>query len=203
MPESATKESHPIERELFKSTALAVIFGMEWQSLALRLGQSPALARDLLAAHHSTYRPFWQWSDAAVDSAVLTGAISTTFGWTLHISEGFNSRSVRNFPMQGNGADMMRIATFLAIERGIEVCAPVHDAFLICARLDDLDDAVAAMRTAMAEASRIVLDGFMLKTDATVVRYPDRYSDPRGQVMWNRVWEIIDRKTGSQACAAA
>jgi hypothetical protein len=40
VPESATKESHPIERESFKSTALAVIFGMEWQSLALRLGQS-------------------------------------------------------------------------------------------------------------------------------------------------------------------
>ena len=58
--------------------------------LALRLGQSPAMARDLLAAHHATYRPFWQWSDAAVDSAVLTGTISTAFGWTLHITESFN-----------------------------------------------------------------------------------------------------------------
>jgi DNA polymerase I-like protein with 3'-5' exonuclease and polymerase domains len=114
VPESATKESHPIERESFKSTALAVIFGMEWQSLALRLGQSPALARDYLAAHHSTYRLFWQWSDAALDSSVLTGAISTTYGWTLHISERFNSGSVRNFPTQGNGADMMRIAACLA-----------------------------------------------------------------------------------------
>ena len=75
----------------------------------------------------------------------------------------------------------------LATERGIEVCAPVHDAFLICAPLDRLEDDVARMREAMAEASRIVLDGFEIRTDATIVRYPDRYMDPRGAVMWDRV----------------
>jgi hypothetical protein len=202
-PAAATKESHPIERELCKVTSLAVLYGMEQRSLAQRLDCPPALARDLLAAHRATYRTCWRWSDAAIDHAVLTGSISTVFGWTLHTAEGFNPRSLRNFPAQGNGADMMRIAACLATERGIEVCAPVHDAFLICASLVDLDDAVAAMRTAMADASRIVLDGFTLKTDATVVRYPDRYSDPRGRVMWNRVWEIIGRKTGSRAWAAA
>ena len=35
------------------------------------------------------------------------------------------------------------------------------------------------MRAAMAEASRIVLDGFELGTDVYVTRYPDRYMDPR------------------------
>jgi hypothetical protein len=203
VPADATKESHPTERELCKMTSLAVLFGMEWRSLALRLDRPPAQARDLLAAHRETYRTFWRWSDAAVDHAVLTGSISTVFGWTVHVVEGFNPRSLRNFPVQGNGADMMRIAACLATERGIEVCAPVHDAFLICAPLDALDDAVAAMRAAMAEASRTVLDGFALETDAAVVRYPNRYGDPRGRVMWDRVWKIIDRKTGISAWAAA
>ena len=35
--------------------------------------------------------------------------------------------------MQANGAEMLRLACCLATERGIEVCAPVHDAVLICA----------------------------------------------------------------------
>ena len=33
--------------------------------------------------------------------------------------------------MQANGAEMLRLACCLAIERGVKVCAPVHDAILI------------------------------------------------------------------------
>jgi hypothetical protein len=47
----------------------------------------------------------------------------------------------------------------------------------------------------MAEASRIVLGGFELRTEAKIVRYPDRYMDRRGMVMWNRVFELIKRRT--------
>ena len=88
---------------------------------------------------------------------------------------------------------MMRLAACLATERGIEVCAPVHDAFLICAPLDRLDEDVAAMRAAMAEASRIVLGGFELGTDVSITRWPDRYMDSRGRVMWDRVMGLLDQ----------
>ena len=49
------------------------------------------------------------------------------------------------------------------------------------------------MQAAMAEASRIVLNGLELGTEATVVRHPDRYMDERGTVMWNRVMALLDR----------
>ena len=61
------------------------------------------------------------------------------------------------------------------------------------ARLDQIDETVAGMRAAMAEASRVVLAGFELRTDFKIVRWPDRYMDPRGAVMWARVWELLDR----------
>ena len=89
--------------------------------------------------------------------------------------------------MQANGAEMLRIACCLATERGVEVCAPIHDAVLICAPLDRLDEDVARMRAAMAEASRAVLAGFELGTDVVEVHYPERYMDPRRRVMWDRV----------------
>ena len=95
--------------------------------------------------------------------------------------------------MQANGAEMLRLACCLATERGIEVCAPVHDAVLICAPLDRLDADIAGMRAAMAEASRIVLKGFELGTDVAIVRYPDRYSDKRGVKMWNEVTSLIEQ----------
>jgi DNA polymerase I len=194
VPEDATKESHGPQRELFKVCALGVQYGMEAQSLALRIGQPPIVAVDLLRAHRETYRTFWRWSDAAVDYAMLNSSLHSAFGWHVHVDENSNPRSLRNFPMQANGAEMLRLACCLATEREIEVCAPVHDAVLICAPLDRLEDDVIRMRMAMAEASRIVLDGFEIGTDAIIIHHPDRYMDKRGRVMWDRVLSLVTRE---------
>jgi DNA polymerase I len=191
VPNDATKATHGAQRELFKQCMLAVQYGMEWQSLALRTAQPGIVARDLLRAHHQTYRRFWEWSDAAVDHAMLMGVIHTVFGWPLRIGERSNPRSLRNFPMQANAAEMLRVACCLATERGVEVCAPVHDAVLICAPLKQIEGDILTMRTAMAEASRFVLAGFELSTDVKVTRWPDRYMDPRGRQMWDRVCSLV------------
>ncbi len=191
IPRDGTKTTHGPTRELFKQCVLAVQYGMEADSLALRIGQPPVVARDLLRAHRQTYRKFWRWSDAAVDFAMLSGCLHTVFGWQVHVDANPNPRSLRNFPMQGNGSELLRLACCLATERGTEVCAPVHDAALICAPLDRLEDEITAMRATMAEASRIVLGGFELRTDATIICHPDRFRDPRGTVMWDRVLELI------------
>jgi hypothetical protein len=95
--------------------------------------------------------------------------------------------------MQANGAEMMRIAAMLATEAGITVCAPIHDAFLIEADLADLESAVAEMREVMAEASRKVLNGFEIRTDVEIIRYPDRYRDERGAQMWRIAIEQLER----------
>jgi DNA polymerase family A len=191
VPDNATKATHGPTRELFKQCVLATQYGMEAEALALRIGQPPVAARDLLRAHRETYRTFWRWSDASVNVAMLRGIIWTAFGWPLRIGAESNPRSLRNFPMQGNGAEMLRIACCLATERGIEVCAPVHDAVLIMASIDRIEADTAAMRAIMAEASQTVLAGFELGTDATITRYSHRYSDGRGAVMWDRVCKLI------------
>ena len=56
---------------------------------------------------------------------------------------------------------------------------------LIAAPLEQLDHDIERMREAMALASRIVLDGFEMRTDVNVIRFPDRYQDPRGDVMYS------------------
>jgi DNA polymerase-1 len=118
------------------------------------------------------------------------------FGWTFHVEGTVKPRSLRNFPMQANGAEMLRLACSLTTEFGVRVCAPVHDALLIEAPLDELEATVAKTQELMAEASRVVLDGFELRSDAKVVRYPHRYVDDRGERMWNTVWRIVDRLEG-------
>ena len=75
----------------------------------------------------------------------------------------------------------------------------MHDAIMICAPLDRLDQDIATTRDCMAEASRAVLDGFELRTDVSVTRYPDRYMDERGEIMWRRVCELVDDRTERKA----
>jgi DNA polymerase I-like protein with 3'-5' exonuclease and polymerase domains len=203
VPADATKQTHGPTRELFKQCVLAVQYGMQADSLAARIGQPPVVARDLLRAHRETYRAFWKWSDAAVDHAMIHGSLHTVFGWTVHVGDNVNPRSLRNFPMQGNGSEMLRLACCLATERGIEVCAPVHDAVLICAPLERVEDAIADMRAAMAEASRIVLSGFELRTDVLRIRHPDRFEDPRGLRTWRHVLDLIGRRSSARLLTEA
>ena len=99
------------------------------------------------------------------------------YRWTLHIGPDFNPRSLRNFPMQANGAEILRLACCLATERGVAVAGPVHDALVIVAPLDRLAEDAAVTEDAMREASRIVLSGFELAADVKIVQWPDRYMD--------------------------
>jgi hypothetical protein len=191
VPADATKKSHPREREQFKVCALAVQYGMGEQSLSRALDQPPAMARELLRLHRQTYPVFWRWSEAAVNHAMLRGWLQTVFGWRVHVGPRANPRSLANFPMQANGAEMLRLACCLATEREILVCAPIHDAVLVEGPADGIEYVVAETQTAMSEASRVVLSGFELRSEAKIVRHPERYTDPRGERMWEMVMAIL------------
>jgi hypothetical protein len=196
VPPDATKETHAREREQFKVVSLGVLYGLSADGLARKLGLPPCAGRDLLRMHRETFRRFWEWSDRVEAVALLTNRMRTVFGWTLHLGPDANPRSVRNWPMQAHGAEMMRLAACLATERGIVVCCPVHDAFLIEAYTDRIEVETERMRACMREASELVLPGFPLRTDAKIVRYPERYSDPRGRHMWELVGRLLDEDEG-------
>ncbi|RXZ43126.1 DNA polymerase [Crenobacter cavernae] len=190
-PPDATKASHATIREQYKACTLAVQYGMQEESLARRIQQPPIYARELLRQHRRTYSQFWLWSDGVLDYALTHRRLWTVFGWTLHVAGAVNTRSLRNFPMQANGAEMLRLACCLATEAGIRVVAPVHDALLIEAPLDELEAETERMQALMREASAAVLDGFELRSDAKLICSPERYEDERGAVMWQLVQELL------------
>jgi len=191
VPDDATKKSHAQERDLFKACVLAVQYGMGEVSLALRIGKPVAQARQLLQLHRQTYPRYWAWSDSAVNRAMLLGSLHTVFGWRVHVGPEANPRSLANFPMQANGAEMMRLACCESTEGGVVVCAPVHDALLVEGPADRIGEVVAQTQAAMRHASEVVLSGFPLRTEAKVVLYPDRYMDARGQTMWDTVMGLL------------
>ncbi len=193
VPASATKSSHKTIREQFKACVLATQYGMGPESLAYRINQPLARARQLLDLHKRTYKRFWVWNEGVLNQALLSGQLWTTFGWQLFVDNYPNSRSLGNFPMQANGSEMLRLACIRLIADGIRICAPVHDALLIEAPLASLKDAVKHTQAVMKQASGIVLGGFTLESDAKIIRSPDRYMDERGTEMWNLVMAQLGR----------
>jgi len=187
VPKDATKKSHKVERERFKQCALAVAYGMGAKSLALKLNQPIPYSEELLALHKRVYAKFWRWNEAVVASAMGSKRISTVFGWNMVVSKRNSIPALSNFPMQANGAEMLRLAIIHAQNAGVSVIAPVHDALLIEAPIGDIQSAIDRTSQAMIRASREVLDGFELRNDVEVISFPDRYMDERGQVMWDEI----------------
>ena len=87
---------------------------------------------------------------------------------------------------------MLRLACCMVVDEGIKICAPVHDAILIEAPLSELEETIRLTKSLMSDASAIVLDGFRLRSDADVTRYPERYMDSRGKKMWFAIQELLE-----------
>ena len=128
-----------------------------------------------------------------IDHAQLRGELQTGLGWKWQVLGTDSINSISNWPMQSNGAEMLRIACCLATERGIEVCTPVHDALLVQAPVEAIQEVRAATKECMEEASAIVLKGARLKIGIDdPVAYPARFSDARGVEMWRTLTQLLE-----------
>ena len=172
---------------------LATQYGMGAEALALRLKQPLLRAKQLLKAHRQVYKQFWDWSDQFYNRAVNSNRACTVFGWNLRVKPDLNPRSLRNFPMQANSADMLRIACVLIAQKNIQICAPVHDAILIESTIENIERDVEVTQSCMREASRILLNGFELNSEAEIFKYPHRFLSATSEEFWHQVMAIKDR----------
>lgn len=186
-PDGATKATHCGIRNICKIALLGMNYGMQPRSLAAGTGLSLVEARALHRQLKQVYDQFQEWSRRVVNTGLLRRELSTYFGWRAEVVAASKTTTLQNFPAQAHGAEMLRMACNLIVEDGIELCCPIHDAVLVEADVDEIDVVVARTRADMAEAGRAVLGGFEVRSDAEIIRFPDRYMDPRGVKMWNLV----------------
>lgn len=199
-PTGATKASHKEIRSRCKQIVLGVGYGMGAESLALGAGIHKVEANGLLNSHKMTYRVFWKWAEANQMRALMGEPLVTPLGWKIQLRRDPdpNDRSLLNWPMQSTGADIMRLAACMLTEAGIEVCCPIHDAFLVRFSLAQEIDVIARTTKLMVDASKIVMGGHACRVDTEIVRYPDRYMDERGEVMFGRIMTLLDMLRAKQ-----
>jgi DNA polymerase-1 len=211
IPRDATRQAPGIEaiRDRLKVLCLAAQYGMQTSTLSTRLGVSHIEAHEMLLHHRGLLSQYWHWSEDWLHHSLDSGTMRTVFGWecTTGIVE-FNERSIRNFPVQAGCADLFRLAYVWGTRRGLTLIAPVHDAVLLESTEDRIEADVALMQEIMRRASRVILnpsaDGTIeLRTDAKIIRYPDRYTDSRGTELWETVLKLLAERRERMAAAAA
>ena len=165
----------------------------------LRTGMTRSEAHEILARLRARFHRFYDFVHSVGDHAGLNLEISTCFDWRLKCPSGSNPRTIRNFPMQAAGAMILHTACLLAERRGVEIVAPIHDAFVAQCDVREVEDVSAALDRVMRDASAVVLRGYELPTDCQIIRPGERYFDKRGEAMWETVTRAVGQAGAGDA----
>jgi DNA polymerase I len=174
-----------------KSLQLGVNYGMGVPSLARGLDRHPIIASTIIQLHKQTYSRFWEWRESMVQEAMLARQMETVFSWPLYLTSAPNKRTLYNFPMQGNGAEMLRLAAVRLCDAGIVPNMLVHDAVLL--EVDDKEQIAHAIEI-MKSAGRDVCNGLEIGADKDqMLEHGSRYADKRevAEDMWSTIIETL------------
>jgi DNA polymerase-1 len=178
------KAESPAVRQQMKALQLAILYGMSVPSLAKGLNRHPLIASDIIERHKRRYPRFWQWRAEQTRAAMLDRRMTTQFEWPLYISNSPNERTLYNFPAQGNGAEMLRLAAVRLCDARLVPSMLIHDGLLIEATCEE---EITAAIDIMRSAGRDVCNGFEIDVDIDqMLRSGARYRDkrPLAQKMW-------------------
>ncbi len=179
MPVGGSKQEYAAQRAAAKAANFLTIYGGGVAKLAATIRSTEAFANNLLTIHRRRYPRLWKWADGMVSKGRYLSEICTLYDWKMRVLEATKDTTIRNFCVQANAAEMTRLAVCMAIEDGVSVCGPIHDALLIVAPGAEIDDAVAAAQGAMSRASHLVRAGFETRTDVQVARFGEELADGR------------------------
>jgi hypothetical protein len=204
-PSSATKSTHGQLRDRYKTGLLLIQYCGQNETLAARLGISSFEAQEMINQHHELFPVYWRWAEDWLAHALNTGVMWTPFDWQCRtgITE-FNSRSIMNWPVQSCAAEILRITCIWADRYDLQIVAPVHDAVLLESSIEQIEADVKLLEEIMRRSGCIVLNPDNdpaicdLRTSATIIKYPERFSDPRGEALWQHVLELLDEYEAEQ-----
>ncbi len=140
IPPDGTKDTHKIERDIFKNTYLGILFGMTKFGLAFKLTNDTGRewtedeAQEQIDIFEDLFPVYMEWKRDLIESYMEGGIIKLPCGWRMY-SDNDNPRSVANVPIQGFGASVMRKAVDLAEAKGIATLFTLHDAIYIEGRV--------------------------------------------------------------------
>lgn len=190
VPANATKESHRLEHEKFKAVVLGVNYGRTKHGLSKVLDLPVGECEKLLRGYRKAFSAYAQWQKHVRVLMFGYGRLWVWDGWQCGLGIRPNPRSVGNWPIQSTGAVLLRLAIVLVGRKGVRIIAPVHDAIMVEAREEEIDEHVCLAKEAMDEACRAVLGG-VIRTEHQIIRASGCYYDEKGKKLWDIICDFM------------
>ena len=206
------KSRFALERARLKGVLLGVLYGKSVYTVGRDCGITVGEASKLLRLHKQLFPQFWLWIEWMVNESLATRRIATKMGWTRWLrtkkdrdkfkEEGTHKRianSLQNFPEQSHGAEMLRLALIYATEKGLGICAPLHDAIFAVAPANQEEWAVKTLTECMERAA-VEIIGVKIPIEMFVIPYPDRYEPdkPMAVTVWQKMLASLERAERSE-----
>ena len=177
-------DKHP-KRDVFKTVCLQLQYGSGTRSIAQRLRTTFDEANLFVNHHKRVFSKFWDWGEGNENHVLASWKLETKFGWQYQLKigsaprvhgeqDGFSLNTLRNWPCQAAGCEMLRLAVIMAHEKGLEIIAVVHDCIIIHCQKDKAAEHDKLLEECMKEASIQVI-GCDTRTEKKQINYPDTF----------------------------
>ena len=211
VPSDATKKSHPVTRQNFKAVQLGIGYGKGIKSLAVDIWENSrdpvsgdegisreeasSKSKEIYAWHKRHFSVYWGWIKQNALNAKINGYVASEDNWLLYCDRNTKPTQIQNFPMQANGAAMLRRTVYYIWKTGaLELVCSLHDALYIRCQASEAEYHTQLLGECMDKACKDILGNTLtLKRDATEIYTHDKpYYDERG---WE-VYETIYKELG-------
>ena len=154
-------------RRTAKAVNFGVVYGISDFGLAKNVGISVAKAKQYIVKYFERYPQVKNYLDGVVEEAKRLGYVTTVLGRRRYVPElksqnfalrGFGERAVKNMPLQGSAADLMKVAMLKVDKRlkaeGLKskIIMQIHDELVVDATFEEQKQVENILREEMENA---------------------------------------------------
>ena len=197
-PDGATKKTHKVIRNLYKTTTLAALYGQGAVNMSKRMNLIIDYGQELFVKIKNTFPTYFAWAKTMFDKAIVNGYAETKFGWRYYFKPGelYNPRTFYNFPIQAHGSEMLRRALIDLTTAGIEVNALIHDGIVITLNRKNFRKEFIKAKKILINASIAILNEDSSTNNFCDVDFQTIRSgfiqEDADQNKFNRILELVD-----------
>ena len=182
-------------RKILKVIVLASNYGQGARGMAkalVKFGKTYSETAGLLMRYKEIYKIYFDWTVSRTNHAQAHGYISTSMGWDYRFPQFklVNPRSLMNWSIQAEAAEVLRNALIRITNANIKVCATIHDAILIECPLQELHEQIAIAKQCMIDATSYILDTG-IRVDATIYYSNYKQENPSDQKIFDTIFDEI------------
>ena len=203
IPQNAIRKDYEKEREIYKTSFLAIAYDQTPFGLKEKLGNTISQATYIHSLIKKAYAEYFVWNNKLKARAMARGFYETKYGWKYHITSEkvTNPRRLTNWPIQSCGSEILRQALINLDEAGFEISMLVHDAVLLKMDKKGCAEKIRKAKKIMSDATYKVI-GFHIPVDCKIIR-KQFYQDSDSQKRWDELYQKLQiakrgaRKTDS------